>query len=98
MQSTVYTKAGGQPGNLLAWNSRERNEITNQCFRNTLRTLERAWIWPHVIGLPDFQMEISKLFSPSPSKKINGKEISLIFGLYHQFVEFKWNSQSIKSD
>ncbi len=88
VQSTVYTKAGGQPGNLRAWKSRECNEITNYFFRNTIRTLERAWIRPPVIGWPDIQMEISKIVHPSlVAKRISGKESNLISVLYNQFAE-----------
>ena len=90
VQSTVYTKAGGQPGNLRAWKSRECNEITNYFFRNTLRTLERAWIRPPVIGWPDIQMEISKIVHPSlVAKKLTGKEVGLIAQLYdrHAVIE-----------
>jgi multiple sugar transport system substrate-binding protein len=87
VQSTVYTKAGGQPGNLRAWKSRECNEITNYLFRNTLRTLEGGLIGRHVIGWPDIQMEISKIIHPSlVAKKLTGKEVSLIADLYDRYA------------
>lgn len=59
VQSGPYTAGGGQPGNLRAWRSDARNVETANFFRNTLRTLERAWVRPRVLGWPDFQLAIS---------------------------------------
>ena len=56
-----YTAGGGQPGNLRAWRSDRANETTHGFFRNTLRTLERAWIRPRVLGWPDLQLALSHL-------------------------------------
>ena len=59
VQSGPYTAGGGQPGNLRAWRSEARNAETANFFRNTLRTLERAWVRPRVLGWPDLQLAIS---------------------------------------
>lgn len=59
LQSGPYTAGGGQPGNLRAWRSEARNAETANFFRNTLRTLERAWVRPRVLGWPDLQLAIS---------------------------------------
>jgi len=56
-----YTAGGGQPGNLRAWRSVSANEATLGFFRNTLRTLERAWVRPRVLGWPDLQLALSHL-------------------------------------
>ena len=56
-----YTAGGGQPGNLRAWRSDTDNEATRGFFRNTLRTLERAWVRPRVLGWPEVQFELSNL-------------------------------------
>jgi multiple sugar transport system substrate-binding protein len=56
-----YTEGGGQPGNLRAWRSDRANETTRGFFRNTLRTLERAWVRPRVLGWPDLQLALSHL-------------------------------------
>ncbi|AZI56853.1 sugar ABC transporter substrate-binding protein [Nakamurella antarctica] len=61
VQSGPYTAGGGQPGNLRAWRSAATNQATQQFFRNTLRTLERAWVRPRVPGWPDLQLALSHL-------------------------------------
>jgi multiple sugar transport system substrate-binding protein len=61
VQSGPYTAAGGQPGNLRAWKSESANEATHGFYRNTLRTLERAWVRPRVLGWPDLQFALSHL-------------------------------------
>ena len=60
-QAGPYTAGGGQPGNLRAWRSDAANESTRGFFRNTLRTLERAWVRPRVLGWPALQLELSHL-------------------------------------
>lgn len=58
-QAGLYTAGGGQPGNLRAWRSEARNRETVNFFRNTLRTLEGAWVRPRVLGWPDYQLAVS---------------------------------------
>jgi multiple sugar transport system substrate-binding protein len=60
-QQGPYTTGGGQPGNLRAWRSDADNEATRGFFRNTLRTLERAWVRPRVLGWPELQFALSHL-------------------------------------
>jgi multiple sugar transport system substrate-binding protein len=61
VQSGPYAAAGGQPGNLLAWKSESANAATHGFYRNTLRTLERAWVRPRVLGWPDLQFALSHI-------------------------------------
>jgi len=61
VQAGPYGLGGGQPGNLRAWRSDELNRVTNGFFRNTLRTLERAWVRPAVLGWPGLQLELSHI-------------------------------------
>jgi multiple sugar transport system substrate-binding protein len=61
LQSGEYTLGGGQPANLRAWLNHTNNTVTHQFFRNTLRTLEGAWVRPRVLGWPPFQLELSHL-------------------------------------
>ncbi len=60
-QSGPYTAGGGQPGNLRAWKSDGANILTRGFFQNTLRTLERAWVRPRLLGWPDLQLELSHI-------------------------------------
>ncbi len=59
VQRGPYTAGGGQPGNLRAWRDGANNVATLGFFRNTLRTLERAWVRPRVAGWPDLQLALS---------------------------------------
>ena len=68
-QSGPYTAGGGQPGNLRAWRSEARNIETANFFRNTLRTLEGAWVRPRVLGWPDYQFAVSQLIHASVSER-----------------------------
>lgn len=61
VQAGPYTAGGGQPGNLRAWKSDAANTSTRGFFRNTLRTLERAWVRPRVLGWPALQLELSHI-------------------------------------
>jgi multiple sugar transport system substrate-binding protein len=60
-QNGPYTEMHGQPGNLRAWLSPAMNSLTTGFFRNTLRTLERSWVRPRVVGWPDFQFAVSQV-------------------------------------
>lgn len=60
-QAGPYTVDGGQPGNLRAWKSASLNQLTHGFFGNTLRTLERAWIRPRVLGWPELQLQMSRV-------------------------------------
>lgn len=58
-QAGPYTVHGGQPGNLRAWKSAALDDLAHGFFANTLRTLERAWVRPRVLGWPELQLEMS---------------------------------------
>ena len=60
-QAGLYGLGGGQPGNLVAWLDPKLNAATSQFFRHTLRTLERAWVRPRVLGWPDYQLALSHI-------------------------------------
>jgi multiple sugar transport system substrate-binding protein len=68
-QSGAYTLGGGQPGNLRAWRTESLGELTHGFFRNTLRTLERAWVRPRVLGWPDLQFALSHLVRDAVAAK-----------------------------
>jgi len=68
-QSTDYTLGGGQPANLRAWRSESLGSLTHGFFRNTLRTLERAWVRPRVLGWPDLQLALSHLVRDAIASK-----------------------------
>lgn len=55
IQSTLYAEHGGQPGYRSAWLSEHNNRLTNDYFRNTLETLDEAYVRPRYNGYLHFQ-------------------------------------------
>ncbi|AJY44814.1 extracellular solute-binding protein [Martelella endophytica] len=55
VQSTLYPKAGGQPGHADGWTSSAVNATTNGFYRNTRETLENAYLRPRHNGYMAFQ-------------------------------------------
>lgn len=55
IQSTLYVETGGQPGHLEAWKDEKVNVLTSDFYRNTLPTLERAFLRPRYYGHMYFQ-------------------------------------------
>lgn len=81
-QSGPYTAGGGQPGNLRAWRSEARNAETQNFFRNTLRTLEGAWVRPRLLGWPDYQLAVSHVVHDVLVKRrIGAQTIDTLEGL-----------------
>lgn len=55
VQAGTFTAAGGQPGNRAAWRDPRNDDLTNGFFRDTLRTLEHAYVRPRDAGFVAFQ-------------------------------------------
>lgn len=55
VQSGLYVREGGQPGNNVAWQDKNANALTNNFFKNTLPTLEHSHIRPRHHGFVTFQ-------------------------------------------
>lgn len=88
IQASTYGSAGGQPGNLVAWKNGELNNLTLNFFRNTLRTLERAWVRPRVLGWPDVQYQSSlAIHHTLTSRKVNASVVAQIAGMYEKYVK-----------
>ena len=54
-QKNLYYHSGGQPGNLEAWNDKSINADCNNFFKDTLETLENAWLRPRYDGYMYYQ-------------------------------------------
>lgn len=88
IQATTYGLGGGQPGNLIAWKDQMLNEISNNFFRNTLRTLENAWVRPRVLGWPDVQYQSSLIIHKClVEKKVSKKDVEEIASTYDKYVK-----------
>jgi len=55
IQENIYTLNGGQPANLIAWQSHRNDQICNGFFSGTISTLERAYLRPRHPGWNHFQ-------------------------------------------
>ncbi len=88
IQASTYGLNGGQPGNLVAWKDNELNQVSNNFFRNTLRTLERAWVRPRVLGWPDVQFQSSQIIHKClVEKKVNNLDVEQIFNTYQKYAK-----------
>lgn len=88
VQASTYGLNAGQPGNLVAWKSPRLNEETHNFFANTLRTLERAWVRPRVLGWPDVQYETSQVIHKMlVERKVSTADVALINSLYERYIQ-----------
>ncbi|MDZ8117806.1 ABC transporter substrate-binding protein [Pontiella agarivorans] len=55
VQRGLFFESGGQPGHREAWEAPETNAVCSDFFRNTLPTLDRAFVRPRYAGYLDFQ-------------------------------------------
>lgn len=56
-QSTLFLENGGQPGHRAAWENEAANTLCHGFFRETLATLDRAYLRPRYYGYMLFQDE-----------------------------------------
>lgn len=61
IQCTLYVASGGQPGHRAAWIDEDANRMTSGFFRETLETLDMAWVRPRWDGFIAFQDCASKI-------------------------------------
>ena len=88
VQTTTYGPNSGQPGNLTAWKSHHLNQISNNFFGNTLRTLERAWVRPRILGWPDVQFQSSLVIHDMvTSKKVTSAGISSLNAIFTKYIQ-----------
>lgn len=88
IQSTTYGLNGGQPGNIVAWKDNQLNEASANFFRNTLRTLEKAWVRPRVLGWPDVQYQSSLIIHKIlVDRKVNRADVEDIASMYQRYVK-----------
>jgi multiple sugar transport system substrate-binding protein len=88
IQATTYGLGGGQPGNLIAWKDQMLNDVSHNFFRNTLRTLENAWVRPRVLGWPDVQYQSSLIIHKClVEKKVSKQDVEEIASTYDKYVK-----------
>jgi multiple sugar transport system substrate-binding protein len=75
VQETIFTKHGGQPGNLNAWKNEDNNILCHDFFKNTINTLQNAYLRPQHPLWNNFQEQGSELLHAgliknNPSEKM----------------------------
>jgi multiple sugar transport system substrate-binding protein len=60
-QRTLYASSGGQPAHRVAWNDDAVNVATHGCYRNTIATLDAAYIRPRFDGYIGFQQAAGEI-------------------------------------
>ncbi len=55
VQSGIYVRNGGQPGYRKVWENEEANYLSNNFFKNTIKTLDSSYMRPRYNGYLFFQ-------------------------------------------
>lgn len=88
VQSGEYGLNSGQPGNLAAWKSHHLNEVASNFFGNTLRTLERAWVRPRILGWPDVQFQSSLVIHEMvTSRRVTVASVSSLNTIFTKYIQ-----------
>jgi multiple sugar transport system substrate-binding protein len=75
VQETTFTKHGGQPGNMNAWNNEDNNKLCNNFFKNTINTLQNSFVRPQHPLWNRFQDEGSDLLHSGMTNNYSSKKI-----------------------
>jgi multiple sugar transport system substrate-binding protein len=70
-QKGLYYEFGGQPGHRQAWLDDQVNESSKNFFKDTLETLDRAFMRPQYYGYMHFQDEASFVIHDAICDKIS---------------------------
>jgi multiple sugar transport system substrate-binding protein len=88
-QIDTYTKNDGQPANLAAWQNDTNNILCHNFFKNTLKTMEDAFVRPQHPGWNEFQEHGADILHLGFIKKNNSKKmIKELNQLYKSIVNY----------
>jgi multiple sugar transport system substrate-binding protein len=88
IQAGEYGLNSGQPGNLAAWKNHHLNEVAHNFFGNTLRTLERAWVRPRILGWPDVQFQSSLVIHDMiTSRKVSAEKVASLNAIFEKYIQ-----------
>lgn len=85
-QSTTYAFADGQPANRVAWTSDAVNKLSGNFFRDTLQTLDLAYLRPNWNGFIDFQMSAFRQMDKFLRHQVSAEDV--LDTLNNRAVEF----------
>ncbi len=74
VQKDLFFNSGGQPGNLDAWKDEHCNQQSNDFFKDTLTTLENAYVRPRYNGYLTFQDEAGNWVNACVQGKLSPEE------------------------
>ena len=55
IQTSSYVQYQGQPAGVVAWKNEANNALCNDFFKNTLKTMQNAYVRPQHVGWNEFQ-------------------------------------------
>ncbi|WP_282160996.1 ABC transporter substrate-binding protein [Ulvibacterium marinum] len=74
-QESLYTENGGQPGNLIAWESTSNNLLCHDFFDGTRTTMEKAYVRPRHKGWNEFQEQGAELLHKGLVKNSSSSKV-----------------------
>ena len=84
-QRGLYFESGGQPGHRGAWTDTKVNQLSSDFFKDTLRTLDLAYLRSRHIGYPEFQGRAGETISDFLRSGGNAREaLNTINRLYKE--------------
>ena len=84
-QRSIYFESGGQPGHRAAWTDPKVNQHSSGFFKDTLRTLDLAYLRPRHTGYPEFQGRAGETISDFLRSDGNAREaLNTINRLYKE--------------
>ncbi len=86
IQEGIYTENGGQPGNLIAWQSATNNALCNDFFVNTMETMNKAYVRPQHKGWNKFQEQGSELLHNGLLNNIPSDKIIMNLNQLYQSI------------
>lgn len=86
IQEGIYTKSGGQPGNLSAWTSKRNNEMCTNFFVDTLKTMEDAYVRPQHPMWNSFQEQGADLLHEGVLKNMESDRLMKQFNELYKEV------------
>lgn len=75
VQRGPFAAAGGQPGHAAAWEDDTVNEATGGFYRNTRKTLDKAWLRPRFDGYMTFQEKASDRINEALREREGAKTV-----------------------
>ena len=87
IQGGEYLTGGGQPADISAWQAAKSNLLSSDFFKNTLSTLEGAWVRPRILGWPELQFSVGHLIAKVlAAKSYSSQNLQEIEDSYNKFI------------